>query len=278
MSLIKVQAARCKRDGICVEICPLKLIEIKTQDAYPTMIEGGDALCIQCGHCVAVCPHQAMNHTIMHADQCPPIKKELRPTPEQAEQFLRMRRSIRSYKKKTVERELLSRLIHIARYAPSGHNTQPVEWLVLYDGNQVHDLAGKVIEWMHQLVKEGAPIAQMLHMDRIVQSWEAGSDRIFRAAPHLVVAHAPQELRTAQSSSIIALTYLELMAPALGLGACWAGYFMAAAALYPPVMEALHLPEGHGVFGGAMVGYPKIQYQRLPLRKEPKITWRCAMP
>jgi nitroreductase len=33
----------------------------------------------------------------------------------------------------------------------------------------------------------------------------------------------------------IALTYLELATYSLGLGACWAGYFSAAAAFYPPM-------------------------------------------
>lgn len=274
MSLIQVDNERCKHDDICVKTCPLKIIERKTGDACPTMIEGGDALCIHCGHCVAVCPHQAMNHVSMSADQCPPILKELQPTAEQAEQFLRMRRSIRTYKQKKVDRDLLSRLVHIARYAPSGHNTQPVEWLVIQDGDVVRELAGKVIDWMRQLVQQGAEIAQMLHMDRIIQGWDAGTDRIFRGAPHLIIAHAPQELRTSQSSSLIALAYLELMAPALGLGACWAGYFMAAALLDPPTLAALQLPQGHAVFGCVMVGYPKFRYHRLPLRKTPRITWR----
>jgi nitroreductase len=81
-------------------------------------------------------------------------------------------------------------------------------------------------------------------------------------------------LPSAQPACIIALTYLELAATAHGLGACWAGYFNAAATVYPPMMEALALPKDHQSFGTLMVGYPKYHYQRLPLRKEPKISWR----
>lgn len=274
MSLIQVDTTKCKRDDICIETCPLKIIERKTDEAFPTMVEGGDTLCVQCGHCVAICPHQAMNHTAMDAEQCPPIVKELHPTPEQAEQLLKARRSIRTFKDKKVARELLTRLIHVARYAPSGHNTQPVEWLVVDDATAVHELAGKVVDWMRLLVNEESPLANMLHMDRIIQGWESGVDRIFRGAPHLIIAHAPQELRTSQSSCIIALSYLELMATALGLGACWAGYFMAAASSHPPTKQSLGLPSGHAVYGCVMVGYPKFRYHRLPLRNIPKITWR----
>jgi len=127
---------------------------------------------------------------------------------------------------------------------------------------------------MRHLVSENSPMVAMLHIDRIIESWEAGADRIFRNVPHLIVTHAHQEMRTAPSSSTIALTYMELMAPALGLGACWAGYFMAAALYWPAMAEALQLPKDHVAFGGLMVGYPKFTYHRMPERREPKITWR----
>jgi nitroreductase/NAD-dependent dihydropyrimidine dehydrogenase PreA subunit len=274
MTSLNVVEEKCKRDGICVKTCPMKIIEMKDKDAYPSMLEGADEFCIQCGHCVAVCPHGAMSHAVMTADQCPPIRKELMIDAAQAEQFLRMRRSIRKYKKRPVDRELLSRLVHIARYAPSGHNTQPVEWLVVSNPEEVHRLASVVVDWMRHLVSEASPLVEMMHLDRVIESFDAGVDRIFRSVPHLVITHAHQETRTAQSSSTIALAYMELMAPVLGLGACWAGYFMAASLFWPPLAQTLQLPKDHAVFGALMVGYPQFTYHRLPERREPAITWR----
>jgi nitroreductase len=72
--------------------------------------------------------------------------------------------------------------------------------------------------------------------------------------------------------SAIALSYMDLAAPSLGLGCCWAGFFMIAAGSWPPLAEAFQLPEGHKSFGAMMVGYPKFRYQRLPERNEAKIT------
>lgn len=274
MSLIRVDEDRCKRDGICVEVCPAGVIETKDEDAFPSLVAGGEGVCIRCGHCVAVCPHGALDHEIMRADQCPPIREETMISAEQAEQFLRQRRSIRTYKPRAVERDQIERLIRIARYAPSGHNTQPVEWMVIYEKEEVHRLAAMVIDWMRSLVDEGSPLVEMLHLDRVIQSWEAGIERIFRNAPHLIIAHAHQDTRTAQSGCTIALTYLELMATAVDLGACWAGYFTAAALFWPPIMKTLGLPEGHVVFGALMIGHPKHRYHRMPLRNEPSIIWR----
>jgi nitroreductase/NAD-dependent dihydropyrimidine dehydrogenase PreA subunit len=274
MPLLSVIADRCKRDGICAEICPMGIIALKEKDGFPELVQGAEAFCIRCGHCVAVCPHAAMNHSDMPADRCPPLRKELLPDSGQAEHFLRARRSIRTYKQQSVDRELLSRLIHVARYAPSGHNMQPVEWLVIYDSRKVFDLAGLVIDWMRHLVGEGSPLVELLHLDRLIERWDAGQERIFRRAPHIIIAHAHKDNRTAQAAGTIALSYLELMAPPLGLGTCWAGYFTAAAANWPPVMEALALPKEYAVFGTMMVGYPKYRYHRLPERKQPKISWR----
>ena len=72
----------------------------------------------------------------------------------------------------------------------------------------------------------------------------------------------------------IALSYLDLAASSFGLGTCWAGYFHAAATMWPPMRNAVDLPERHTCFGAMMIGYPKYTYHRLPLRNEPRITWR----
>ena len=274
--LFVVDQDKCKQDGICVAECPMAIIELKDKNSLPNPTEDAEELCINCGHCVAVCPHGAMSLRKMNSEQCPPVRKDWLLNPEQVEHFLRSRRSIRAYKEQPVEREVLSKIIDIARFAPSGHNIQPVRWLVIYDSKEVWRLAALVIDWMRDSLEKGAPLAKALHMDRVVDAWgwESGVDRVCRGAPHVIVTHAPKEERTAPQACTIALAYLELAAPSFGLGACWAGYFTVAANVWPPMQEALDLPEGHASFGAMMVGYPKFRYQRLPLRNEARITWR----
>jgi nitroreductase/ferredoxin len=274
MSLIVVDRGKCKQDALCVAECPVGIIELKDKKSLPTPTEDADELCITCGHCVAICPHGALSHRSMTPEQCQPVRKDWLLNREQVEHFLRSRRSIRTYKEQIVERKVLKEIIHIARFAPSGHNLQPVRWRIIYDSQEVRRLAGIVIDWMRDLLDKGEPLSKTLHMDRVVAAWESGVERICRGAPHVIVAHAPKEERTAPQACAIALSYLELAAPSFGLGACWAGYFNAAANFWPPMQEALDLPEGHISFGAMMVGYPKFKYQRLPLRNEARITWR----
>ncbi len=136
MSLFTVDQEKCQRDGLCAAECPAMLIEITGKESFPTPIAGAEELCINCGHCVAICPQGALSLKTMAPEDCPPVRKELLLTAEHCEHFMRSRRSIRKYKEKPVPRDLLTRLIEVARYAQTGSNSQPVHWLVIRRGQR----------------------------------------------------------------------------------------------------------------------------------------------
>jgi nitroreductase/NAD-dependent dihydropyrimidine dehydrogenase PreA subunit len=273
MVLFTVDKETCNQDGICKSVCPVGIIDLG-KDGFPTAVAGAEELCIVCGHCVAACPTGSLSHRKMPLEDCPPVKGELQLSAEQCEQLLRSRRSIRVYKNKAVPREEIVKLIELARYAPTGHNSQCVEWLVLDNRDELQNLAGIVVDWMRWMLGNMPQIAQNLHMDKTVRRWEEGVDVILRNAPAVIIAHAEKANRAAPPACTIALSYLELAATSLGLGSCWAGYFNAAATTFPPMQEAVALPAGHQCFGAMMVGYPKFRYHRLPSRNAPAITWR----
>lgn len=273
MNLLEINQQSCNQDGICAAVCPARLIDFQ-KGAYPCPIPEAEELCIRCGHCVVACPTGSLSHLEIPLAQCPPIQKDFQLTPEHCEHFLRSRRSIRVYKRKTISRNDITRLIEIARYAPSGHNSQCAQWLVLDNQDELQNLAGIVAEWMRWMIRNMPELASPMHMDKTIQGWENGNDVILRDAPAVIITHARKDNRLAPSTCTIALTYLELAATSMGLGCCWAGYFNVAATTYPPMQKALSLPKGHECFGSMMVGYPKFSYHRLPTRKPPPISWR----
>lgn len=275
MPIFAVDEQKCTRDGLCQAECPAGLVEFDPESDLPRPIPGAHKYCINCGHCVAVCPAGALTHQAMGPQDCPEVQTQWQLSPERVEHFLRSRRSIRSYKQKQVSQEVLQKLIRVASYAPSGHNRQPVHWLVIQNRSSVLQLAEQVIQWMRYMIQEEQPLAQDMHLARVVAAWEAGYDPICRTAPHVIVAHANQKDRTAPAACTIALSYLELAAPSFGLGACWGGFFSAAAQFWPEMQKALELPQGHFSYGAMLLGYPAVKYQRLPLRKQPKITWKA---
>jgi nitroreductase len=228
---------------------------------------------MDCGHCVAVCPHGALNHERIPAEGSPIIREQLCINEEQAVQFLRSRRSIRRYLEKPVEKEKIRKLIATARYAPTGGNSQLVEWLVLSDKSQIRRIAGMTIDWLRPVVKDPAVIAARPYLSMLVAAWDAGFDTVLRNAPVVVIASAPSEAMNGMVDLTIALSYLDLLAPAMGLGTCWAGLLQGALLASPSIKAAVGLPESHPHHYPIMVGYPDAKYYRLPERRAPRITF-----
>lgn len=272
--MINIDLDRCKRDRICAAECPMMLIGFKDRDAYPAAVLGAEELCIKCGHCVSVCPYEAISLADLEPGDCETVLKDSLPSQIQVEAFLKSRRSIRRFKPQPVDLQTLTHLIDIARFAPTGHNSQTVHWLVIKDPVKVQDLAGLTVEWMKYMIDKIPEVAASMHMDEIVAVWDKGVDRICRNAPHIIMAHGPSSIGTTAVSCSIALTYLELAAYSLGLGACWAGYLGSAAASFPPLTQMLKLPEGHKVYGAMMIGYPRYSYHRIPPRVPARVTWQ----
>jgi hypothetical protein len=49
---------------------------------------------------------------------------------------------------------------------------------------------------------------------------------------------------------------------------------MAALQLWPPLTEAIGLPEGQELYAAMVIGYPRNTYRCIPLRNRPEVTWR----
>lgn len=275
MALFTVDEEKCGFCGTCIVVCPAGLIQMSDADAVPTSANGDDDACRDCGHCVVVCPNEAFSHGKVDSEQCIPIRDELRIESGQIGQLMRSRRSVRNYEDKPVARETILELLDIARYAPSGCNTQPVHWLVVYETDRVRQISEMVIEGLrHQLRQESKqPLSDVLV--RLVKTWDDGSkDVVSRGAPHLIIAHGPKDDPGSPSAGIIAQTYLELAASVFGLGTCWIGLVDMTADAWPPLKQFLGLPQGHVVLGTMAIGYPQFKYARIPLRKELRVTWR----
>jgi nitroreductase/NAD-dependent dihydropyrimidine dehydrogenase PreA subunit len=284
-NIFQINTETCNRDGICVEVCPVGIINLP-EDGYPEPFSDTEDICIRCGHCVAVCPTGSFRHRDLDPDRCPPVQPTFLPSEKQIGQLFQSRRSIRVYKDRPVDPGSLQKLIEMAGWAPSAHNSRKVRWLVFGNREKLYRLAATTVDWMRWTMSVMPERAAEFHFGRRVKQWERGVDGILRGAPVLVVAHGekepglPPDVVTGMDNQVapmdyaIALSYLELAAMGLGLGTCWAGYVYKAANLYPPMHAALDLPEGHQCFGAMMVGYSRFTYRRIPQRSAPVVTWR----
>ncbi|HEJ83700.1 MAG TPA: 4Fe-4S dicluster domain-containing protein [Desulfobacteraceae bacterium] len=274
MALITIDQTKCNRDGICAAECPGRIIEMDAKSGYPQPAADFEEICLKCGHCVTVCPTGALSLDWLGPDACRAIRKDWGVTPDQAEQLLCGRRSIRNYKEKRVPRPVLKKLVEIACSAPSAKNQQPWHWIVVEDPSEVRRLAGMVVEWVREVIRSTPKEAEAMGLLRVVASWDEGYDRICRGAPHVILAHADKNWAFSTEDCTLAMSHLDLYAAGMGLGTCWAGYFFKAVNAYPPLFEALGLPSHHLAYGAMMIGYPKFKYRLIPRRRPPRITWK----
>ncbi len=272
MTLLSIDQEKCIKCGICAEVCPRGIIAFK-KNSFPGGSDGAEKVCINCGHCLTVCSEAALELERMVVLECDEIEEGLNVTAEEVTQFVKSRRSICAYKEKSVDKDIIEKVIDAARYAPTGMNSQPVHWKVIYAKDKVVELKDLVVEWMKGLVRADDPMAINYNFAAIAAVCTKGKDMILRGAPHVVVTHALKGDPTAGGACTIAVSTLDLVCHGYGLGTCWAGFLDIAIARHPKLKEALELPEGHVSCGSMMIGYPKYKYKRIPTRKEPNISW-----
>jgi nitroreductase/NAD-dependent dihydropyrimidine dehydrogenase PreA subunit len=259
MSQITIDHSLCKKDGICIAVCPARILGLNAE-GFPEEIPDGN--CILCGHCVAVCPHSAFQHTGLPEGAFLPMPTEL-PSPKSLDGLLMSRRSVREFREQPVGRKGMEELLDVARRAPTATNSQKLHWIVIEDRAKLHAVAQEVVTGSGSDRLRPAQLKQ----------WEEGYDFVLRGAPTLVVVCAPKEYGWGKEDGTTALAYLELAAEARGLGVCWAGYLTRIAAVHEPLCKLLGVPEGYAVCGGLMLGKGKYRYHRIPPRKPLSVQW-----
>ena len=271
-TIIKVDESLCIGCGSCIRACPGALITKKNN--FPAPIEDSWDQCIDCGHCVAICPTEAMHQRSMSPEDCLTIDIHQVPQWEKVKQYLMTRRSIRTYINKPIEKEKVEMLLDLSRYAPNGANRQVLHWVVVNDPARVRNIAKLTIDWMKEMKEKNRALYDEARLQLFIDPWDAGQDHISRGAPCIIMATAPKDERTAPPAAMIGIHQIQMAAPALDLGTSFTGSINTAGQGYPPIIEALGIPEGYIPFGTFLMGYPAEKYQRIPVRRPLNVTWK----
>ncbi len=118
----------CTRCNTCANICLMKIIRKAKDGELPHIPQSRQALCMRCGHCEAFCPEQALTLDFLKEAKLSYKNKDSKIEAERMALYLMKRRSIRHFKSKPVDKDVILQLLEAAHYAPTGGNSQTVQW------------------------------------------------------------------------------------------------------------------------------------------------------
>ena len=148
---------------------------------------------------------------------------------------IKLRRSVRAYRDKPVEKEKIQKLLEAARLAPSAKNRQEWRFIVVTDKRT---------------------------REHLVDACKG--QKFVGEAPLIIVGLAdPSVSRWYKVDLGISMEHIVLQATELGLGTCWIGAFYE-----DKVKEILNIPENKEVVALLTVGYPREEGSRLTGRKK----------
>ncbi|HEY94757.1 MAG TPA: 4Fe-4S dicluster domain-containing protein [Dehalococcoidia bacterium] len=277
MDVFTVNEETCTKCGVCADVCHLGIIDFQKNSFPKPFPEISNQMCSKCSACLIVCPNESFIHRDVSYEECPKIDSTLNINYEQCTQLLKTRRSVRTFKDTPVPRDVVLQAIEAARFSPTGNNVQNIQWLIIDDRDMVENLRKAGNEWLIIGLKS----TQNLYTP-LVDIWEKqikdGDDIFLRGAPAIVSTYIEQDNSIGASMGAyvcsISLAYFNLAAISLGLECCWEGFFSVAADTYPPIKDAISLPEEYKIIGSMVVGYPKYKYKRIPMRNQAQINWR----
>lgn len=271
-----VDAQACIGCGKCIADCPARILTLEAGKAHLAPKRAEE--CIECQHCLAICPTGAVSVCGIQPKECLSFAGTL-PRADQVEALIKSRRSVRHYRKENLPPEVLSRLIEVASYAPTGVNSRQVLFTVVDDVKVMDRLRQDAMAALAGVIKAGKLPAQMGFFAQLSEAWEkSGVDTVFRGAPHLLIASAPKDSPCPEQDCLIALTTFELFAQTLEVGTCWDGIAKwAFTALIPEFLPRLGIPATHQ-FGYALVfGRPAVTYPRA-VKRAPFTVNRVTSP
>jgi len=285
MSNITIDRQICIGCGACVALCTRQVFE-RRADGVAVI---NPARCNVCGHCIAVCPVDAITHVRLPPERCPPIG--LLPNLNMLIDAFRARRSVRIYQDRPLSRDTIRQLVDLARWVPSAGNSQQVDWLVFDDRAQIKKLSDQIValfsraaRWLRfPLLKPlwawvlGKRVQSLLNSANWMEQQHAqGRDPIFFDAPALLIAHTRRGAPFGRDDAVYAAYNLMLGAQQMGLGSCQIGFFIVALSLSRKLRRMLGLPNNRQPQVAVVLGYPRYPFRRTLPRRQPEITWNST--
>ncbi|MDU2827782.1 MAG: nitroreductase family protein, partial [Clostridium perfringens] len=204
--MMNVDTSKCIGCTLCMQDCIVSDIEMVDGKAHIK-----NESCIECGHCIAICPKEAVSDSDYDMSKIQEYKKEsFDIDSDRLLNFIKFRRSTRLFQNKDVEEEKLEKIIEAGRFTQTGSNLQNVSYVVVKD--KIQELRKIVLETLKSLGetllnKETTPE----NIKRYCYMWikmyndfledPNGEDKLFFKAPALIIVKSESTVNASLAAS-----------------------------------------------------------------------------
>ena len=263
--MIAIDFERCTGCGACVSDCISRVLSIQNEKACVS----GE--CLQCGHCVAICPHGAPSIP-NYSDVCVPFNENyFALSTENLLNTIKFRRSVRQYIEEPVSYEHLHLLMDAAAHTPTAKNTQSCRFVFIQDSLPAFkDMVWGNLESAYSAQKDLPIPRESVKTFLGLRSADQPLDYLFRNAPAVLCIQAPDPVDAGLAASAI-----ELVGSTLGIGVLYNGYLRRCIAAMPDVQTYLDMDlEEKPLVVCMLLGYSAVNYYRTAPRRNPSVVLR----
>lgn len=291
-AVVEVDQDQCTLCGLCVKVCkgaPL-YIEDKIVKVDNNRVFG----CIACGQCMAICPRKAIQVT--GRDMTPDDAIEL-PTMGECANYeslislMLSRRSVRNYKKKRIEKELIEKILEAAATSPNGLGSTDVEVLVLDGNEKVEEFTLDIINVLKKNTWLFSPVMLKCYRPFIGKEMYDSLESFASTAISTFIGKYDRDENWLTYSAPLALffhtspygdpadpyipaTYAMLTAQSLGLGSCLLGTPNLLLNIFGrKIKDKYGIPRKNKNGIMLVIGYPEIKYHFALKRRFSKVTY-----
>jgi ferredoxin len=292
---IIIEEELCNGCGLCVTVCKDFSLAIENKKVIKTTkpLFG----CLACGHCMAICPTGAITisgRTLTSNDLFEIPDRKSIANYEQILALFQRRRSIREFKNKNVEPDLIEKILAAAKTCPMGLPPSDVNVLVL-NGKEA---TGKFAKDFSAYLKSLRFMTNKFFLALMRPFWGKENDELFKnfinplfyayidemdRGNNYILYDAPLAIYfygspySDPADPVITATYAMIAAESLGLGTCMIG------GIHPFIQSgkrARKFRESHGIKFKSkeglfvIIGYPAVKYQKGINRTFASIEWK----
>lgn len=280
---ISLNTQKCTNCGLCVSVC--KDFSLVMENKKVRISDNPLFGCVGCGHCMAICPTGAIeiNGRMLSPNQLFDLPaKESAADFSQLMALLQRRRSIREFKDKEVEKELVEKIVDAAQTAPMGVPPSDVNILVISGKMNIRTFSKDFCDYLNGMkwfVSDGFLAIMRPFLGKannelfrkflkpviniFTTKMKEGTDLVNYDAPLAIYFYGSPY--TDPADPIIAATYAMIAAESLGLGTCMLG------TVHPLIQngkKAQKFREDHGIKFTSreglfvVIGYPAVKYRK----------------